>query len=641
MDDIKESVRVAAGKTAQALSRVSIKMTDSTAGSSKSGLAVKAILPALLERGLASSVVEVRSVSLATIMKVTRSAGLLLAPHLHVLIPALLEAGGEMEASQLNYLSTRLGGEEVQERLDTARMSASKSSATMECVNFVLQYVDSGVLALLVPRLVDIIKSNPSIVSKAGAAHVVTSLTSQCPLDLQAFTGKLLSAFLAGLSDRNPAVRITYAGCIGHLVRTAKDSSREKLFTKLRNSYMDKEDESSRAAVAFTYQAVTRHNPDVMKSFASSSLPIAFLAMHQEKTATTTEMLEVWEEVWLEGTPGTEAGIRLYLTEIMELLPLALTSQQWPVKAQAARAMGTVATKLAANIQPDTQTRLVTLLLSGLEGRTWAGKEELIRSLANIVKSAPDILRANMAEVEKDKLVEAMLRECRKEKAEYKIIALESTGRVLRELKVDRLKEIYEIVEGYLPKKKKDEGDDEEEKEEEEDKESAGRKLEVEHGVLVCLGLAWPDCRDTAQLYLLTVLDHLENLATNTTRRNQLALIKCLGNILAVWSVPEDPDLTTSVLVFTKLAAIISSLLQIPKYVQLRTETLEVLGQTQQLLSQAGRAQLVETFRTEVITSLDGVIKDLGSDPATKTKARDLKTSLNSLEGEKERSDQE
>ena len=157
-----------------------------------------------------------------------------------------------MESQQLNYISTRLGGEEVQERLDTARMTASKTSATMECVNFVLQYVDSEVLALLVPRLVDIIKSNPSIVSKAGAAHVVTSLTSHCPLHLQTFTGRLLSAFLAGLSDRNPAVRINYAGCIGHLVRTAKDSSREKLFTKLRTWYMEKEDEASRAAVAFT-----------------------------------------------------------------------------------------------------------------------------------------------------------------------------------------------------------------------------------------------------------------------------------------------------------------------------------------------------------------------------------------------------
>ena len=90
----------------------------------------------------------------------------------------------------------------------------------MECVNYVLQFVHTEVLAQLVPRLVDIIKSNPSIVSKAGAAHVVTSLTSQCPLDLQAFTGKLLSAFLAGLSDRNPAVRMNYASCIGHLAYT-------------------------------------------------------------------------------------------------------------------------------------------------------------------------------------------------------------------------------------------------------------------------------------------------------------------------------------------------------------------------------------------------------------------------------------
>ena len=85
--------------------------------------------------------------------------------------------------------------------------------------------------------------------------------------------------------------------------------------------------------------------------------------------------------------------------------------------------------------------------------------------------------------------------------------------------------------------------------------------------------------------------------------------------------------------VFTKLAAIISSLLQIPKYVQLRTETLQVLGQSVKLLTGAAKPQLVETFRSEILSSLDGVIKDLGSDPATKTTARDLKTALTSLEG--------
>ena len=61
-----------------------------------------------------------------------------------------------------------------------------------------------------------------------------------------------------------------------------------------------------------------------MKSFASSALPISFLAMHQEKSSTSSDIMEVWEEVWLEGTPGTEAGIRLYLTEIMELLPAGM-----------------------------------------------------------------------------------------------------------------------------------------------------------------------------------------------------------------------------------------------------------------------------------------------------------------------------
>ena len=121
---------------------------------------------------------------------------------------------------------------------------------------------------------VDIIKGNPSIVTRASAAHVVTTLTHQCPLDLHQFTGKLLSAFLSGLSDRSPAVRINFAGCIGHLMRTAKDSSREKLFTKLKSWYMEKDDQASRAAVAFTFQAVSRHNPDVMKSFASFAMPM-------------------------------------------------------------------------------------------------------------------------------------------------------------------------------------------------------------------------------------------------------------------------------------------------------------------------------------------------------------------------------
>ena len=74
----------------------------------------------------------------------------------------------------------------LQERLDSARIAAARSSPMMDCVNFVLQYVDSDALASLASQLVDLIKQ-PGIAlgTKGATVHVITALTHQCPLDLQ------------------------------------------------------------------------------------------------------------------------------------------------------------------------------------------------------------------------------------------------------------------------------------------------------------------------------------------------------------------------------------------------------------------------------------------------------------------------
>ena len=102
-------------------------------------------------------------------------------------------------------------------------------------------------------------------------------------------------------------------------------------------------------------------------------MPVAFLAMHEEKRADAEneDILEIWGEVWADGTPGTEGGIRLYLKEIVAILEVAIESQQWRVKAQAARAMGTVATKLGAGLPQKEQKLLLTILINALAGRTW------------------------------------------------------------------------------------------------------------------------------------------------------------------------------------------------------------------------------------------------------------------------------
>ena len=386
MDDIKESVRVAAGKAVNALSRTCIRMCDSAqSGARVSEETVQVILPPILDKGLSSSVSEVRSMALNTVVKITKSAGPLLKAHIPQLIPALLEATSEMESKEVSYISTRLANDaNVQEMLDSARIAAAKSSPMMECVNHVLQFVDGDTLTLLIPRLIDLIKSSVGLGTKGTAAHVIVSLTHQCPLELQAFTGKILAAFVAGLGDRNPAVRKTFASSIGHLIKTAKDSSVDKLFAKLRTWYMTKSDDqdvSAKWSVAYTFQAVGRHNPDRMKAHATDAMPLAFLAMHEAKTDTNSDILEVWDEVWTDGTPGTESGIRLYLREIVSLLSTALESQQWKMKAQAARAMGTIGSKMKSAIPAKEQGVLLIQLVEALAGRTWSGKEAILVSI--------------------------------------------------------------------------------------------------------------------------------------------------------------------------------------------------------------------------------------------------------------------
>ena len=97
-------------------------------------------------------------------------------------------------------------------------------------------------------------------------------------------------------------------------------------------------------------------------------------------------MLNLSTKVWNEGTPGTEGGIRLFLTEIINLLEVACESAQWRVKAQAARAIGKVAQKLgkSGSFPIKGQKRCMALLLNGLAGRTWTGKEALLGALADL-----------------------------------------------------------------------------------------------------------------------------------------------------------------------------------------------------------------------------------------------------------------
>ncbi|GFO03251.1 proteasome-associated protein ecm29-like protein [Plakobranchus ocellatus] len=604
-DDIKESVRLAADSACKTLSKVSVKICDVTNG--KVGeKATSLVLPCLLQCSLNSTVQEVRTIGLSTILQISRQAGALLKPNIPVLVTALLEAVSGLEPNVINYLSLHMGTQANQDRLDNARIAQSKMSPMMETVNRCVQYVDDTVLPELVPRLVELIRGGIGVSTKAGCSSFVVSLTHQCPQDLAPYAGKLLGAFLHGLGDRNATVRKSYATAIGHLVKVAKDSSVEKLIQKLKTWYLESEDSNAHHACSVTLQAMARHAPDILRRHAKDAMPLAFFAMHEERKkedgeggggSRRLEETSDWEDVWNEITPGTEAGIRLYLPEIVDLASSCLQSQLWSVKAQSARAIATVADKLGSQLGPPHLASLLTAVLDGLSGRTWQGKEALLRALSTICTSCKDEILRGTPESKQpsiEQILTVLLRECGKEQPVYKMAAMKALGPVLELYELDHFRAVWDMTQAIVtqvvnPKNGNVDEDDDS---------SLGQKQELITCCFTLLGEAWPGNTATQENMVSTVVSLLCEALPLSTWKVQLILLKDMQILLdrsalfhkegMIANSEKAQELCNKIFIaaFSQLGNI--------KFVSLRSESLAVLERLIKRLTEADLLSLLE-----------------------------------------------
>ncbi|KTG44626.1 hypothetical protein cypCar_00002853 [Cyprinus carpio] len=431
LDDIKESVRKAADLTLKTLSKVCVRMCESTGAAAQRTVAV--LLPTLLDKGIVSNVTEVRTLSIQTLVKISKTAGNRLKPHAPRLIPALLEALSVLEPQVLNYLSLR-ATEQEKSAMDAARLSAAKSSPMMETINMCLQHLDVSVLGELVPKLCDLLKSGIGLGTKGGCASVIVSLTVQCPQDLTPYSGKLMSSLLNGINDRSSVVQKSFAFAIGHLVRVFFLSFSEALY---------------KSSCCLAVHAISHYSPDVLKAHAGVALPLAFLGMHQEPEEEKGESAEanLWSEVWQEHVPGSFGGIRLYMTELIAITQRALQSQSWKMKAQGASAMATIAKQQTGSLVAPHLGMVLSALLQGLAGRTWAGKEELLKAVGSVVsKCSVELQKPAAGQPTVSEVLDLVLKECKKESLVYKMAALHSAADILESTQEDRFQEITDIV---------------------------------------------------------------------------------------------------------------------------------------------------------------------------------------------------
>ncbi|KAI3353260.1 hypothetical protein L3Q82_019800, partial [Scortum barcoo] len=585
LDDIKESVRKAADLTLKTLSKVCTRMCESTGSAAQRTVAI--LLPTLLEKGIVSNVSEVRSLSIQTLVKISKTAGARLKPHASRLIPALLEALSTLEPQVLNYLSLR-ATEQEKSAMDAARLSAAKSSPMMETINMCLQHLDVSVLGELVPRLCELLKSGVGLGTKGGCASVIVSLTVQCPQDLTPYSGKLMSALLNGIHDRSTVVQKAFAFALGHLVRSAKDSSVEKLLLKLNSWYLEKEEPVYKSSCALTVHAISHYSPDVLKGHAGVALPLAFLGMHQapgpDEEKGESHDATLWSEVWQENVPGSFGGIRLYMTELIAITQKALQSQSWKMKAQGAAAMATVAKEQTGSLVAPHLGMVLTALMQGLSGRTWAGKEELLKAIGSVVsKCSSELQKPCAGQPTISEVLEVVLKECRKESLVYKMAALRCAGDVLHSSQEDCFSDVADILFALIKKSCPESGGASQRSAGDDDDDRDAKEKELQTEALLCafetLGKAWPKNRQTQARFQAEVCSLMCEKLKLSTWKVQLAVLQSMKayfqGLLMLEKGNEDLDSLSQIL--TETCAALTFPLENKSYSSVRTEALSVV----------------------------------------------------------------
>uniref|UniRef100_A0A3P9P601 Ecm29 proteasome adaptor and scaffold n=2 Tax=Poecilia reticulata TaxID=8081 RepID=A0A3P9P601_POERE len=640
LDDIKESVRKAADLALKTLSKVCVRMCESTGSAAQRTVAV--MLPTLLEKGIVSNVSEVRSLSIQTLVKISKTAGARLKPHAARLIPALLEALSTLEPQVLNYLSLR-ATEQEKSAMDAARLSAAKSSPMMETVNMCLQHLDVSVLGELVPRLCELLKSGVGLGTKGGCASVIVSLTVQCPQDLTPYSGKLMSALLNGIHDRSTVVQKAFAFALGHLVRSAKDSSVEKLLLKLSNWYLEKEEPVYKSSCAQTVHAISHYSPDVLKAHAGVALPLAFLGMHQapgpDEEKGESHDATLWSEVWQENVPGSFGGIRLYMTELITITQKALQSQSWKMKAQGAAAMATVAKEQTGSLVAPHLGLVLTALMQGLSGRTWAGKEELLKAIGSVVsKCSAELQKPCSGQPSIPEVLDVVFKECRKENLLYKMAALRCAADVLHSSKEDRFTDMAEILfplikkscpesGGTSPRSMDDDDDDDD------DKDVKDKELHTE--AILCafetLGKTWPRNPQTQVRFQTDLCTLMCGKLKLSTWKVQLAVLQAMKAYFQGLLLLEKGNKDTNALsqILTEACTALTYALENKSYSSVRTEALSVVDL---IVKRTGESEQWDCMPVRSREQLQRSLSTLQSDsrPELRDKAQELRRRIQS-----------
>ncbi|KAH3915958.1 hypothetical protein HBH56_067030 [Parastagonospora nodorum] len=392
LDDIKETVRVAAASLARVLTTILTRSLEAGDASVKSATAqLTRVLPFLFSTsGLESSAEEVRLFSVQTLLQIVKKANATtLNPHVPELVERLLGLLSSLEPEAVNYLHLNAKKYNLTEqKIDDMRLQSVRSSPLTESIERCLDLADAPTMALLVPRIEAAMKSAVGLPSKVGCSRVLVTLATRHRFVFNPYADAFLKLIQKTIHDRNETVSSSYAAAAGYLARLASDKQLLATIGFAQKLYFAEDDasEKSRLLAGDVIRAISLHATDRFTEFSSSLLPFIYLAKHDSDEA----VRKLFTETWDDHVAGPRS-VSLYLQEILTLCSQHLDSRQWAIKHTAAKTVANAVLAITSavgseNVDTAAAKSIWPVLDKALSGKSWEGKEVVLEGFVRFVE---------------------------------------------------------------------------------------------------------------------------------------------------------------------------------------------------------------------------------------------------------------
>ncbi|CCK72368.1 Ecm29p KNAG_0J02890 [Huiozyma naganishii CBS 8797] len=407
MDDIKESVREAGTRFVVALAKIFSRSIHSTEGGAteRSKMLLDRIVPFLLGlKGIESDAEEVRKFALTTLIDLVKADSKAIRPYSPKLIYEFTLLFSSLEPQVINYLALNSSKYNIDSDLiDIQRKNSVRSSPLFEVIDKLINQADDDMLESLIESAVKAAKSSVGLPSKVAASQVFMLLVRRYALDIKPYSGRLLKVCMTMLEDKNEAVSSVYAASIGYLLKVTSIEKAVKYGKKLVALYFAGTRDNGKKIVGMTIDSILKYSPSQFEDISTIFMPLIFIASNDNDK----DNAQLYSKIWSEASRSGSAAVKLYLSEILNLLSGFITSPDFNMRKTCAKTLLAICQSVDRHIADKQIDLLFQLTLNSLQGRTWDGKESLFKALIQLSIFFKEYIVANTTlKAEIDKVVE-------------------------------------------------------------------------------------------------------------------------------------------------------------------------------------------------------------------------------------------